>query len=763
MFPGTAAVELGGQRVLFHRSPRGRPGTPRGSSRVLAPRLCRPSHRRLIISSTAYRLSSLTNPRVVRHNISRARFPIRSVHSDVTPAVLTDPQLDLLQDLLHAYPSADGLPGAADVSKVTMSSGEKGPNFDVVAMQFPNPFRKALEAMQQRDTRLLLVHLDRLCKMDEHDLHDAMAKLPRTTFTEFLRSLDPLHVAEVCDPTDKAYVSVGMFKMLNLESSIDEWGVRKLYTKLLGQMLVLVKALKASGQVLYVDDYTYLLRCAGAASDPTGAKWIWQEMDRTRSQHWRHSQSYLEFLSARFLARFLYTGYDKSRRIVSPANLHLSRFTLGFRRVTKLHRLRINHRRRRLRFGLNKDVTDHAKELMRYMRTIGPTFRLLNTITRGGAQLDKELLCAVMISFGRVGALRFIGDQLIRKYFGIRISMSALSGIEDNLDEPRFMRVGVGSMIPDDLFMKTVVEIYGSNGEIGLAYELIDFVSKSYGIPIPLSVWQELLEWTEVHSAPPASTAWKMAGMFSKIPVNEAVEMLWNIMKSEPHNIVPGFDQYAMLIQSLLGRRDLPRALPLMREAIRFYEAHWQEFESAVFEYVQSERDGVRISEPLFRYKSAKFTLERMWYEIRRWCRMFLLKVRPLNFDPDISAFIEEFRLFIPNPTQYRTASGYVELHDPAWERAVIRPGRTTEVYLVVKRRHVHQDFRKVRWQAVTVSSRHSLAAIHGSPRLQEMSPDPMALLYGERTEKKGRATIRKTMTRYEPTTETVDNDSDYI
>ncbi|KAL7625988.1 hypothetical protein AAE478_002757 [Parahypoxylon ruwenzoriense] len=717
-----ARVELAGHRALFHAPPGGTP------SRIISFHLNRHSQ---------------ATPHVYGRDASlwgNLYHPTRGVATAVRPSVelISDLELALFRDLLNHSGSRSGDTAAGgpslDVANTRAGTRDAKSSVGDLLEQLPSPFQRALKALQQRDTRRLLIYLRQICSMEESDLHHAVATLPRTTFTEFLRSLDPLRVARDADPTDQAHISVGILQTLNMESTIDDWGVRKIYLRLLRRVLTLIMALKASGQVLQTEEYIYLLRCAGAASDPAGAKWIWREMDRTQTTEWRQSDAYAEFISARFLTRPLYTGYDKTRRMVLPRNLHRSRLKLSKQRVYKLDRLRFNTRLGKLRFGLNKDV-DYAEDIMRMMRKRGAPSRLFHRVLQAGHRLTEPLLCALMVGFGRVGSLRFVATRILEDYFGIQMTqLTYKEGVDIRSaprDPNRINRVA-HRVRPTLHLMQAIVETYGSNGEIALAFQLVDFVSKTYHIDIPLSVWQDLLEWTYIMGAPPASTAWKLAGLPSKVPGPAAVELIWNTMTSEPYGVRPGFEQYAVLIRGLLGRHHFSRALPYMRDAARLYHAQSTSFEDLALQHVQALRDGVPLRGASHAYERARFRKEHMWYGLNTWCRQLLSKTRSYSASSSaapshvlIPDFVREFRAFLPNPAQYRTPTGYASLLDPA--RETPRRVYVRDVPMAVPMRERGEYvYRRVKARRLAVVSSHSLA------RRPTSKLDPLALLVGD-------------------------------
>jgi hypothetical protein len=554
--------------------------------------------------------------------------------------------------------------------------------------------------------------------MSREDLQDAVTTLPRTTFTEFFRALDPLCVARDCDPAGVSHIPVGMFKMLHMESSMDDWGVRKLYTRLLQRLLVLMDALKTSGRALHAEEYISLLRCAGAASDIIGVKRIWRDLILGPAVAWRNSEVYTEFIKARFLTDPLYTNYRKITRMVTPRNLHRSRMRLIEGRVRRLDTLRLMIRWKKLRFGLNKEA-DHVEELMRLLRGNGPALSLFRRVILHGYRLDENLLCAIMIALGRSGTLRFIGTHILQKQFGITMSHLTLDE-RDSQSQATAQRNKISSgpsrIRPTVCLMRAVVETYGSNGEISIAVQLVEHLSNTHGIPIPLDVWQDLMEWTYIMTTPPATTAWKMAGLYAKIPSPKAVDMIWNAMISPPYNQIPSFEHYDVLIRSLIGQRsfDQAQALSRIREAVVLYHDQCQEYEAAVFEYIQLLRNGISSGVTVHRFECARFKKQQMWYNISVWCRTLFKDLRyslvsPVP-NPLVPGFIKEFRPFLKNPIQYKTPTGHVSLVDPAIE--TFRSVQTGVLELTFRMKDKKGTWAHLRrhQQKVAVLSSHSLA-----------------------------------------------------
>ncbi|KAI0846251.1 hypothetical protein F5Y00DRAFT_244443 [Daldinia vernicosa] len=595
-------------------------------------------------------------------------------------------------------------------SKPQTESGHGNPvsSDKTPVVTLPDPFKRALEALRRKDTRRLLIYLKQISSMEEAELHAAVSLLPRTTFTELLRALDPFVVAKDADPTDRTHVSAGAYQVLNLGATIDIWGVRKIYSQLLRHMLVLLSALKASGGILQSEEYIYLVRCAGAAADPTGVKWIWNEMVRNQTTSWRQSKLYAEFISARFLTNPLYTGYDKTRRMVTARSLHHSKFILHWSQIRKTDLLRYHTRLKKLYFGLNKD-TQHAEDLIRMMRKDNSARRLYLWIHSHGTYMTESLVCALMIAFGRAGSLYFISNSILDRHFGIRIGKIIHNMATDIQQGPSRVR-------PTALLMEAIVETYGSNAEIPLALQLVQHLSKTFRIPIPGSVWKDLMEWAYIMGSVPPSGGWKLAKMFSKVPNAEVVEFIWNMMVSEPYRVQPNFEHYNILLRNLIARRQFSRFIPYMRKAVDLYKIQCQEYEDAVIEYFQMINDnGVRNSETVHRYQRARFKKATMRHTIQTWCRQFLANVRAFNpMNPLVTVavpdFINEFRDFIPNPAFYRTSHGYVSLRDIAREPMRLVPLEHVPFTIQVKSRLGEVLLLDTKARKFATNSRHTLA-----------------------------------------------------
>ncbi|KAI0880798.1 uncharacterized protein GGS22DRAFT_174248 [Annulohypoxylon maeteangense] len=637
MFPVTEVTTVGCRRALFHRTPRGT------CSRIISLRLHRHS-------------------RVVAGNLSLCRSlhdseaPIGLFQSAGNPNTISSQDFDLFHDFLHR--NTNKTPTMPDPSTTRPSI------IDPAKMPI-GPLYKAVLALQQGDVWRAFIHLRQILKMDQLELQEAVTALPRTTFTEILHALDPLRICREIDPTDGSNITPGMYQMLGMESYIDHWGVRKVYVDLLECMIALVAALKSTGQELQVREYSYLFRFTGAASDLGATRRIWDDLIQSHTNDWRRSETFREFMSARFLTRPLNNSYDKIRRAVIPRDLHRSRIRLDQNHVAKLDRLRLNIRLKRMYFGLNKEK-GHAEDLKRVTRKKRPAMRIFSHALENGHSVEEDLLYTAIMVFGRTGSLRFVGSKILGHYFGIHLKRLVYEREGSTLNDK--ITSTPAPVRPSHRLMAAVVDAYASNAEIALAYQIVDHISRSEGIGIPAAIWYDLLEWTYIMGSPPASTMWKQSDMRFKIPHPSTVEIMFNAMVEG--GIKPRFEAYNILLRSVIGRHQFSKVIPLLRKAVTFYDTISEEYQNAVFDYAQLVRDGVSVTKAIRRYESVRFKQSKVWYELQTICRQFLLKVRSHSLNNPLTTvaipeFVREFRPFISNPFSYRTSTGHVSLFDP--------------------------------------------------------------------------------------------------
>lgn len=411
-------------------------------------------------------------------------------------------------------------------------------------------------------------------------------------------------------------------------------------------------------------------------------------MAAAKIQDSRNAVTYTEFVRAKFLTEPLYNGWNKTTRVVVPRNLHRSRLLLSPATVRKLDRLNYSLTVRRGTRGANQSV-GHIEHQMRSMRKPGPVEKLWRQ-ARNKKLMNEDLACVFIIAFGRAGALRTVARKILQGHYGIADESVFFVDISQGEEEPSIVAAKqrrLKAVVPDtqsqallrpnERLMEAIVEAFASNGEITTALLLVEKIAREHGVPVPMRVWTDLLEWAHIMGSKPYSTMWRAARLDSKLPQAHAVEVIWHKMRAAEPGAEPDFKQLSIMAQSYLGRGRHSDAYPYLKALLVLYRAQCDEYQRSGLEYTQCLRDGALSNSTLNQYERARFRRQAQWYSLNRLCHRFLVKYRPRPEVHDgatsslIPAFIEEFREFIPNPATYRTPSGSVFLFDPATENSL--------------------------------------------------------------------------------------------
>ncbi|KAK8076660.1 hypothetical protein PG994_003932 [Apiospora phragmitis] len=579
-----------------------------------------------------------------------------------------------------------------------------------VSQRIQSYFVAALEAMAQWDMRRLIIYLRLIVYLPTSELQHVIQTLPRTTISEFLRSLDPKRVAPDIDPTDGARISTGMYHLLGLGQHMDSYGTRKLFGKLLIRMNLLVRCAHAAGLMLDSNDYISLFRVYGAISDIAGAKRLWDEtFGATKRQP--SPDALHEFIKVRYLVDPMYYGFDKTRLVVTPRNLHRRGYLRFHQSVRRLDRLRFHRQGRAARFGLDRSMPT-AMSLTRRVRGQGPITRLFKSWIARHHDMTEEVVCSFMIGTGE-----------------ITTENVAPTGTRTN-SANRQQRKG-DFLRPTARLLNTIVEVYCSNAQLGWAFNILDFISREYQIPIPAETWFDLLEWSHVLSSTPA-TSWKMAGWYQQIPAEEATEFVWSTMTQEPYNVQPGFDQYAILLRSRIARGHFIKADDEVMEKMQtLYDEQCARYEKSVFNYIGTVRDGVvPVTAVLSAYQCARFRMQQMWFTLSEVSKRNIKRLRASNLTDHravvgLPDFIWRHARFVDNPVRYRLATGYVSLSDPARPRKLVLYKRRIQLDMPMKVKGTWRLVSRRPWRSHVMWSGRSLAEFRNS-RL-----DPMPLLSG--------------------------------
>lgn len=540
--------------------------------------------------------------------------------------------------------------------------------------KYATALESLLAALRKGDVLKLyfcLLDLTRGASEHDPDFCDAVQSISATTFSEIIRCFDPINISNHVDSAPGLTISYGAALLTPLGELINKWGVKILYVQIFNRLRLAQRARRLSLGHRFrplLNDYAILLRCAGAVSDVQAAKLIWHEMRVDGYGAWNHAH-YAEFLKTRYLTERLYANNDLARLRLRPLDMHRSSISLDKNVSRRLRRITANLTHvRPHRFGQNVNDLYFAEPLSRILRKRKPLRRLERKfISRGLIPGDEKLVCAVLKANGRMGRIQD-SRHLLRSCWNIQVVKDKESGvfqISGGYDFPPG-----SARAPTEALLDAVATCFANMGEIDLALRLVDFISRRFDIPVPDSVWSDLLDFARVMQTKAAATEWRTARFFSKIARPEMTIRIWDICTKEPYDFKPGIRDYYNLTKSLIGNhRSLGRPLEALRHIKPLYDEAVREMQDAWHELILTTRQGVPNHAAYHSYRVAQSRKNYLWYCIHYTTTQMLKAVRPGRMDDNnavrhIPDIIREFGPFMQVEVEYLVATGKVTLHN---------------------------------------------------------------------------------------------------
>lgn len=583
--------------------------------------------------------------------------------------------------------------------------------------------KSLLAALRQCDTfnlYLCLLDFTRGASLDNQSFCQVVQDIPPTTFSEILRNFDPFHISTHVDSAPDVPISWGAAIHSPLGELINKWGIKVLYVRILNRLRLLQLARQlpqpngSPSQIPLLRDYVVLLRCAGATSNIKVVKTIWWELDAHGYSGWRHAELFAEFIKARYLTEALYANHDLSRFRQRPLDLHRSIGKFPPDIIRKLKRLNASLTRQHShRFGQNVNEHYFAEPLTRLLRKRKPLNRLQRqAITRRMIPGDELLICAILKANGRQG--RVYASNVLMRLWGINITSFQTELGSRKISGGHDYPLG-SALAPTEALLDAVVHCYGNMGEVLLAKDLVDFVSRRWDIVVPNKTWSALLEYARIYSTDPAQKEWRMTRFHKKLLTPQAVIDIWEFSTQAPHRFQPGMRDYFTIVKSMMGpQAPLDQILAAIRQLTPLYRRTTRLSQLAWAELILTTQQDVSNSAAYRRYRVLRAHRHYMWYSFHYIARQILKKLSPLRIAsadavrhiPDLVAELEPFL----RPTiQYRIATGVVDL------RLDLKQQRTVETQQTLEEAH------PVALKRVNVRSREDMSVDLGWNTLKDI------------------------------------------
>jgi hypothetical protein len=234
---------------------------------------------------------------------------------------------------------------------------------------------------------------------------------------------------------------------------------------------------------------------------------------------------------------------------------------------TEQWRLRVTPRTLRIRRGDNPppDLSGHRSGPLGLRHETLVYFRRM---AGRGLEGNEETFTNLMVAMGREGDIAG-AKSILKSVYNIDVDL-LLEVDEEEVETPTFYESD-SPLRPTARLLYTIAHVFGSNNHVGLAFKMVDFVSRNYDLRISFNVWMHLFDWAYVLSVR-RSTAKKKQGQAIGIVPHSIIDTLWTEMTDEPHNIKPDTVMHTRLAQSLRDRGMLKESLESIQQAKKLFE-----------------------------------------------------------------------------------------------------------------------------------------------------------------------------------------------
>ncbi|KAL7947062.1 mitochondrial ATPase expression domain-containing protein [Trichoderma barbatum] len=506
-------------------------------------------------------------------------------------------------------------------------------------------------------------------------------ELPVSTFSEILRSIDPLLSPEV-DIAHGLNLTQAHAQFTFPGMLLNQFGVRKVHHGILQgvRTLMEIRSQAPPSHGPTAADFEVAMRCAGAAMDYQQAKAFWTAMAAQGLQDSRTSKSWSDFIKARFMVEPVYYQFDRSRVAFLARDLYSNHNPMQMSKLKRIDDIRFSvNALKREPWNRRPDQLD--EDMRRLLRGRAGYTSYKNHWIRNlyyGHEMDEELLCTSIIAFARSSSVYSIKKMILESYYGI-----VITNTEDGIHISGGRDFAPNSPLkPTPHLLHAIVEAFGSMSHIVLGTKLLDFISRRYDIPIPHKTWSSLLNWTYVS----ASKLFKRTrdihtGNLSIASSAADVRHIWDVMTAEPYNITPTLADLDIYIKTLLNQRSFGQAIEAIRtHAIPLYTSLCNTHQTALVDEVlqldalhsiSTAHASSLTSRATFRRRKAQLLKDHAHHLISSWFARLLKSASATKarqgslMRTRIPDLLLEFPDFFYPEIRYRTAQGHVVLRRP--------------------------------------------------------------------------------------------------
>ncbi len=399
---------------------------------------------------------------------------------------------------------------------------------------------------------------------------------------------------------------------------------------------------EAAGMPLSLGDYRHLLRCARAIGSKTTAQAVWNGM-----------------LNAGVAPDGICYNHLLAATIWHDAYMPQTR-----------HRLRV--------IPLNTTEPTEYSDRAPAPFKVGDggiqeeIRRISMDMVQAELQADEETYTIVMLAAAREGKVDEIKSMLQRVW---DIDLDDLMSGSSPLSLAQAQPLQASVTAPSVRLLFSALHCLAINNLLPVAIRVVDFISRTYSISIPRSVWSNIFEWTFVFTKPRWNGHAVKAGQILGRIDRKSLSNLWATIRSPPYNVPPTLSMYTRLIRILTDYRRWDAIIETIHEGHAFFETCSKVNGEAVrlFEEARAAGAPQYVLAPLERLaRMADTRQQRNLTFVRRWIRMVLRRTNHFYAERvppeewltrEIPVLVRHFEQYVPDLLGYAVSGGRVEFH----------------------------------------------------------------------------------------------------
>lgn len=360
-----------------------------------------------------------------------------------------------------------------------------------------------------------------------------MYSLPGPAFAEALRLLSPGYFV---DPYKRLhrYFHPAVVRGKGFRSLVT------VLTEFRAMLEAVAASRRAAGQALGMAEIEHLLECARAMGDADMAAAVWQQMTRAQAD---------------------------GNRLVEPNTAcynHYMAVIAWDGTVVSKQKFNVRH----TRFNYHQRARKRQRENFRGYRT-GPggardqVVALFDEMAARGVPMDEDTFVQLMVAASREGDIVGV-KRILQSVWGIDVDGLMAGEVDAKTARP----LPTSSPLhPTNRLLFAVAHVFCSNNQLAMGLQVVDAVSRAYGVFVHDDTWQELLEWAFVLAqrrfGPP--TRAKDNQSAAAVTTLDTVVRLYEMAVNPPYKLFPNMIMYNVLVKTAWERQNIGQVLRFMR------------------------------------------------------------------------------------------------------------------------------------------------------------------------------------------------------